>query len=280
MYREPRGSIYHPHLAETITLGDLMVETYERPAWGYNKVIYIEKEGFSEALKAVQWPERHDCMLMSSKGFTTRAARDLVDKLAAHDEPVTIFCVHEADAPGTMIYQTFQEATRARGARKVKIVNLGLEPWEAIEMGLEVEAIPEKDRRKAVADYVGIDNDDEDWDEWLQTHRVELNAMTTPQFIEWLDEKMADHDKLVPPDEVIGAELDSRIEAQVREAIRERILREAGFEDQVAAAVTAIEKPAASTLANGIRELFENQPECEWRDHIESVAEDLMEAAA
>jgi hypothetical protein len=280
MYREPRGSIYHPHLAETITLGDLMVETYERPAWGYNKVIYIEKEGFSEALKAVQWPERHDCMLMSSKGFTTRAARDLVDKLAAHDEPVTIFCVHEADAPGTMIYQTFQEATRARGARKVKIVNLGLEPWEAIEMGLEVEAIPEKDRRKAVADYVGIDNDDEDWDEWLQTHRVELNAMTTPQFIEWLDEKMADHDKLVPPDEVIGAELDSRIEAKVREAIRERILREAGFEDQVAAAVTAIEKPAASTLANGIRELFENQPECEWRDHIESVAEDLMEAAA
>jgi hypothetical protein len=280
MYREPRGSIYHPHLAETITLGDLMVETYERPAWGYNKVIYIEKEGFSEALKAVQWPERHDCMLMSSKGFTTRAARDLVDKLAAHDEPVTIFCVHEADAPGTMIYQTFQEATRARGARKVKIVNLGLEPWEAIEMGLEVEAIPEKDRRKAVADYVGIDNDDEDWDEWLQTHRVELNAMTTPQFIEWLDEKMADHDKLVPPDEVIGAELDSRIEAQVREAIRERILREAGFEDQVAAAVTAIEKPAASTLANGIRELFENQPECEWRDHIESVAEDLTEAAA
>ena len=64
---------------------------------------------------------------MSSKGFSTRAARDLVDKLAEHDEPVTIFCVHDADASGTMIYQTFQEATKARGARKIKIVNLGLE---------------------------------------------------------------------------------------------------------------------------------------------------------
>ena len=31
------------------------------------------------------------------------------------------------------------------------------------------------------------------WEEWLQTHRVELNAMTTPQFIEWLDAKMAAH---------------------------------------------------------------------------------------
>jgi hypothetical protein len=73
---------------------------------------------------------------MSSKGYTTRAARDLVDKLAEHDEPCTIYCVHDADAFGTMIYQTFQEATKARGARKIRIVNLGLEPWEAIEASL------------------------------------------------------------------------------------------------------------------------------------------------
>jgi DNA topoisomerase VI subunit A len=124
---------------QTITLGTLMVENYERPRWLYNKAVYIEKEGFVEALKAVQWPERHDSMLMSNKGFTTRAARDLVDKLAEHDEPVTIFCVHDADAYGTMIYQNFQEATKARGARKIKIVNLGLEPWEAREMELGVE---------------------------------------------------------------------------------------------------------------------------------------------
>jgi hypothetical protein len=31
MYREPRGSITHPHSGETITLGTLMVENYERP---------------------------------------------------------------------------------------------------------------------------------------------------------------------------------------------------------------------------------------------------------
>ncbi len=42
-----------------------------------------------------------------------------------------------------MIYQTLQEATKARGARKIKIINLGLEPWEAIDMGLEVETVVE-----------------------------------------------------------------------------------------------------------------------------------------
>ena len=133
MYREPRGSIYHPHRGDSIPLGTLTVEEYDRPVWTFNKLVYIEKEGFSEALKDSGWANRHDCALMSSKGYTTRAARDLVDKLAEHDEPCTIYCVHDADAWGTMIYQTFQAATKARGARKVRIVNLGLEPWEAVE---------------------------------------------------------------------------------------------------------------------------------------------------
>src|SRR5262249_27255240 len=138
----------HPHRGDTIPLGTLTVEDYERPAWTYNKVVFIEKEGRVEALKAVRWPERHDCMPMSSKGFSPRAARDLVDKLAEHDEPVTIFCVHDADAAGPMIYQTFQEATKARSARKIEIINLGLEPWEAIEMGLEVEEVERAKKRK------------------------------------------------------------------------------------------------------------------------------------
>src|SRR5262249_12670866 len=212
MYREPRGSIYHPHRGDTIMLGTLSVEDYERPSWTLNKVVFTEKEGWVEALKAVRWPERHDCMLMSSKGFTTRAARDLVDKLAEHDEPVTIFCVHDADAYGTMIYQTFQEATKARDARKIRIINLGLEPWEAVEMELEVEDVDEKDRRKPVADYVRDREDGEHWEDWLQAHRVELNAMTTPQFIEWLDGKMAGYAKLIPPTDTLAEELSARVE--------------------------------------------------------------------
>jgi DNA topoisomerase VI subunit B len=251
MYREPRGSIYHPHRQETITLGTLMVEEYERPAWTFSRLIYVEKEGFSEALKAVRWPERHDTALMSSKGFTSRAARDLVDKLAEHDEPITIFCVHDADAYGTMIYQTFQKATKARGARKIKIVNLGLDVGEALAMGLEIEEVAEKDRQKPVADYAS------EWKEWLQTNRVELNAMTTPQFIEWLDEKMADYDKLTPPADVLEAALADRIEDKVRAEVTERILREAGFEDQVTAAIAAIEKPR--------RRLPQRQAEPRWR---------------
>jgi hypothetical protein len=276
MYREPRGTIYHPHRDETISLGTLMVEEYERPIWTFNKLLYNEKEGFSEALKDERWPERHDCALISSKGFTTRAARDLIDKLAEHDELVTVFCVTDADAWGGMIYQTFQDATKARGARKIKIVKLGLEPWEAIEMGLEVETVERGKKRKPVADYIKEREDGEHWEEWLQTHRVELNAMTTPQFIEWLDSKMAEHiGKLIPPPDVLVAELDKRIESKVREAITERILREADLEDQVTAAIAAIEKPTAKVLAEGIEKMFKSKLDREWRDHIEATAKKL-----
>jgi hypothetical protein len=281
MYREPRGSIYHPHRDEMITLGTLMVEAYERPAWTFNKLVYIEKEGFSEALKAAGGPERHDCALMSSKGFSTRAARDLVDKLAEHDEPVTIFCAHDADAYGTMIYQTFQSATKARGARKITIVNIGLEPWEAVAAGLEVEDVEEGKQRKPVADYV-LDREDGDyWEEWLQTHRVELNAMTTPEFIAWLDDRMQEHGgiKLVPPDAVLAAELEQRLAAKMRAAVIDRILREAGADEQIDTALAAIPRPTVADLKASIADAFEQEPASGWREPIEEAADALVLAA-
>ena len=280
MYREPRGSITHPHSGETITLG-VMVEQYERPVWSFNKLLYIEKEGAQEALRQNEWLERHDCAVMSSKGFSTRAARDLIDKLVEHDEPIEVFCAHDADASGTMIYQTLQEATRARGARKIKIVNIGLEPWEAEEMELEVETLAVKSdaRRKPVADYV-VERDDEegeDWAEWLQTHRVELNAMTTPELIEWLDDKMAEHGdgKLIPPEPVLVKELEAEIEKRLREQITQRILREADLDGQVSAARAAISTPDGDALQEGIEAMFAAEPETEWRAHIKTVVDDL-----
>ena len=278
MYREPRGSIYHPHRKDDIPLGTLTVEDYKRPIWTFNKLVYIEKEGFKEALKDSGWPERHDCALMSSKGFTTRAARDLVDKLAEHDEPCTIYCVTDADAYGTMIYQTFQEATRARGARKVRIVNLGLKPWEAVDAGLEIEDVEKDEKRKPVAQYV-LERDDGDyWEEWLQTHRVELNAMTTPQFIEWLDAKMAEHGdgKLTPPPEVLTAELEGKLKAKVRAIVTERILREANLDAQVGKALKAIKRPSGDDLAKGAGEMFEQSPAREWRSHVEAVVDAII----
>jgi len=176
-----------------------------------------------------------------------------------------------------MIYQTFQEATRARGARKVRIINLGLEPWEAVDMGLEVEAVEQGERHKPVADYVLERDDGADWEEWLQTHRVELNAMTTPQFIEWLDAKMAEHGegKLIPPSKILTAELGVKLEAKVRTILTKRILQQAGLETQIAQAMARIKRPNGTALAKSITGVFKRSPESEWRAHIVTLIDEL-----
>ena len=71
--------------------------------------------------------------------------------------------------------------------------------------------------------------------------------------------------------------LNKRIETRIRAALTEQILREAGLEERVAAAVAAVTKPDATALQNGIRQLFEQQPDAEWRDHITDIAEEFSE---
>jgi hypothetical protein len=66
--------------------------------------------------------------------------------------------------------------------------------------------------------------------------------------------------KLIPPGEVLEAELAGRIEAKTRAAVTERILRDAGLEDQVAAAIGKITTPAGTALAKGIKQLFQREP--------------------
>jgi hypothetical protein len=101
--------------------------------------------------------------------------------------------------------------------------------------------------------------------------------MTTPQLIEWLDEKMAafGSGKLIPPPDVLEQDLADRIESMVRAAITEDILREAKIGDRVAAAIAAIGTPDGEELARDIEELFEQESDREWRDAIEAVASRL-----
>jgi hypothetical protein len=169
IYRDIRGTLYHPHLHKEIPVGTLSVEQYERPEWMFNKVLYVEKGGFFRVLQDVRWPELNDCALLTSQGFATRAVRDLMDLLGETSEQVTFFALHDADAPGTLIYQSLQDATAARPGRKFKVINLGLEPEEALRMGLQVEPVEKlkADKRRPVADYV-----ESKWEDWFQINRI------------------------------------------------------------------------------------------------------------
>ncbi|MGE3361698.1 MAG: hypothetical protein AB7O92_34190 [Acidimicrobiia bacterium] len=276
MYRDNRGVVYHPHLRREIPLGTRTVEDYERPAWTFNKILYCEKAGFFPILCAAAWPERHDCALLTSKGFASRAARDLLDLLGDTDEELTFFCIHDADASGTLIYQALQEGTRARPRRQVNVVNLGLEPREGLAMGLPAERASRAGKKRLpVADYV-----DAEMTEWLQGNRIELNAMTTPQFLAWLDEKLEEHGqgKLVPPQRVLAARLEDDVRGLVRQNLTERILQQARLDEQAEAAFAALRAEVAERAARAeelVRAALEERPEEHWSAPVGRIAEDL-----
>lgn len=268
MYRSVRGVLHHPHTGEEIPLGTRAVEEYKRPAWTFNKIIYIEKEGFISLLKEEGWLERNDCAMLTCQGFASRAARDVIDLLGEGTEPIQFFCIHDADASGTMIYQSLVEATKARSARTVEVINLGLEPEQAVEdMGLQVETFREEGGRKMpVADYV-----DRHWTDWLQTQRVELNAMTSEEFITWLDEKFEPYaGKIIPPKKVMADTYLVQAGDAIAKVLTDKILKEGKFDTRMSLLYNRVE-PTEMDLESIVQADLDTTPEHRW-DHPLGVA--------
>lgn len=282
IYRDARGVLYHPHTGETIALGTLNVEKYRRPEYRFNKVLYVEKGGFFELLKDARWPERHDCALMTSQGFASGAARDLLDLIGDTDEEMLFFCVHDADGPGTGIYQALVEETKSRRALRVKVINLGLDPAEAVGMGLATEKVERKKGKVPVADYIKDGPQGWKWEEWLQSTRVELNSMTSPQFLRWLDGKMEDHDRLgkvLPPRETMADALRVVAEKKVREAVVARILASSDLEAQVRRLMLMTDLPGEWDLADSVREHLKYNRAVPWEKPLEEIAEKAVREA-
>jgi hypothetical protein len=279
LYRDDRGTLYHPHTGQTIPLGTRSVAGYRRPAFTFRSLLFCEKEGLFPMLKHACWPERFDCALCSSKGFATRAARTLIRMLRDSPELIEVFVLHDADGPGTVIYETLREALRPYG---IEVVNLGLDPAEARAMGLEAEPVrPKEDRRVPVASYIP-----EDDAEWLQGNRIELNAMTTPQFIRWLTAKVEGHfrrrrrpPKVVPPPAVVVARLGDEARIALERQMTDEVLREADIPARVAARLQEINdrvNEAAKALARGLPRLLKNAPEAHWSDMVRAEALEVV----
>lgn len=280
MYRDNRGSLYIPHTKERIALGTLAVEDYRHRQWTFNTVLYIEKESFFEILIEEGWPERYDCALMTSKGQGTRAVKDLLDLLGDTEEEIVFFCVHDADGYGTQIYSSLQEGTKARPARRVKIINLGLEPWEGLDMGLPVEDVGYS-KRAAVGSYV-----DKDWAKWLQTHRIELDGMSTDVFLAWISHKMERHGngKLIPPDYVVGEELKQAARRRILNSTIAEALADFRLEDTVKDRFSQLDRHEEYTsrlegvayqMGEAIVAAIDNDPAQSWRSPVDKKADEL-----
>jgi hypothetical protein len=281
LYRDDRGTLYHPHTGETISLGTRSVASYQRPAFAFRSVLFCEKEGLFPQLRHARWPERFDCALCSSKGYATRAAIWLIRLLKESPEVTVVFVIHDADGPGTVIFEVLQTALEPFG---VEVVNLGLDPAEAREMGLAAEEVTRKKGRVPVADYIP----DED-KEWLQTNRIEMNAMTTEQFIEWLTTKVSAYfrnkqmsPKVVPPAAVVSDRLEHETKDAIQRRITDDVLKAANIPDKVAAEYAKNERQVKATAKALYRDLparLGENPVEHWMDVVKAEASRVAQPA-
>lgn len=228
---DDRGHFAEPHTARRIGVGTLAVRNYIRdwhrsiktdlapsmpvqlkttgPALRYRFALFVEKEGFNPLLERARIAERYDLALLSTKGMSVTAARQLVERLS--EEGVTTLVLHDFDRAGFTICHTLQNDTRRyRFKTAPMVIDLGLRLADVEAMNLDSEAVDysgdadprpgliERGATTAEAAYLVTGKKDERW----TGRRVELNAMDARQFLDWLEAKLQEQGvkKFIPDD--------------------------------------------------------------------------------
>jgi hypothetical protein len=77
---------------------------------------------------------------------------------------------------------------------------------------------------------------------------------------------------------VIADEFENELTTAVREAVTERILREAKVDQQISRALRKIKRPTASVFVKGIKAMFVIDAKRPWRDFIKDAVRRLARA--
>jgi hypothetical protein len=163
------------------------------PANRFDNIFYIEKEGFHDLLREAKIAERFDIAIMSTKGMSVVAARQLLDRLATQIKG-KVFPAHDFDYSGFSILGTLgTDGRRYTFETKIdNMVDIGLRLDDIKRLGLELEPYA-PDKWKARKLTLRRHGATEEEIEVLEHHRVELNAMTARQFVDFLEAKLTEH---------------------------------------------------------------------------------------
>jgi hypothetical protein len=232
---DARGHFQEPHDGKGFGIGTLDVRGYladchdpavtaadvneaavdtHGPSGNFGAVLFIEKEGFTPLLKAANIAEKFDLAIMSTKGMSVVAARELADEMC-HKHDIPLLLLHDFDKAGFSIAGTLQrDARRYEFQNNITVVDLGLSlaDVEAMNLACEYQHHPNASMsalvdnlRKNGASDAEIKYMFADFDKLRSTRRVELNAMTSPQFIAFVERKLRANGvaKVVPDQELL-----------------------------------------------------------------------------
>ena len=244
---DARGHFAEPHSTRDVPLGTLQVRKYLAQVQGYEPsepefnvkedgyptvgpknrygaILFIEKEGFMPLFEAVKLAERYDIAIMSTKGMSVTASRELVDVLCG-DHGIPLLILRDFDKSGFSIAETLSQSNRRYTFRnKIKVIDLGIRLKDVEDEGLTAEPVYYNESEKAVRANLKANGATEEEITFLIEKRVELNAFASDALIAWIERKLeaVGVKKIVPGDETLAdAYRRMRKQAIVQERIDE-----------------------------------------------------------
>ncbi len=289
---DARGHFHEPHTKEVVPLGTIQVHDYLArkgrhhvgelsfdiwearyptlgPASRYGAILFIEKEGFMPLFEEVKLAERYDIAIMSTKGMSVTASRELVDDLCGdHDIPLLV--LHDFDKSGFSIVGTLQRDTRRyEFEHDIKVIDLGLRMADID--GLETEDVYTKSR--AWARWIMRENGAtvEEID-FLLEKRVELNALASDALVTLIEDKLEEHgvSKVIPDEDcLVSAYRRAAEQAFVQKQIDEVI-------DEARELGEGTEIPKG--LRDKVKKRLQREPATTWDQVVKEIANrDLLE---
>jgi DNA topoisomerase VI subunit A len=194
----------------------------------FNNVLFIEKEGFTEILMDAKIPERYSMALMSTKGIPVAAACDLIKSFTA--KGVKVFVLHDFDLAGFKILRTLRRGTRLSVGSGV--IDIGFRMADILDLDSEPVVYNQKKNPRYYLQYdCGATEEEANFLVTGRSYyrysgrRVEINAMTSEQLINWLDKKFAEHGvkKYMPDDmdTIVAAYQRAKFLQRVEEEIKQ-----------------------------------------------------------
>ncbi len=284
---DARGNFHEPHTEEQVPLGTIQVRNYlgrvqrhfvgepdfnvwekRYPTLGpenrYGAILFIEKEGFMPLFEEVKLAERYDLAIMSTKGMSVTASRELVDVLCGnHDIP--LLALHDFDKAGFSIIGTLKRDTRRYTFTNcIEVIDLGLRLDDI--GGLITEGVYTRSPEKARWNLEENGATGEEI-EFLLRQRVELNAFASDELVKWIESKLEQHGvtKVIPDtDSLAGAYHRTRAQARMQAKIDEII--EAESEEGEVGKVP-------DDLRKQVEERLKSHPATSWDEAVREIVE-------
>jgi hypothetical protein len=289
---DKRGDLIQPHNRATVGLGTVEVDSFGRhdrfisnspvssfaytsasPERRFGGILFVEKEGFNQALLESGILERYDLALASSKGQPNIAIRALIDEMLSRNPNFKIFTVTDFDISGVSIRDVLlgDNKLRFEYRNKVKPIRICVDWTQASR--LHDESLSEFSGLKSKKE----DEDDNLYYKLISRHgleheaarflafdklRVEVNALTTPELINTIEKTVSQHCKKVLPDRehLEGAWRQYMVSAELNQQQKQLQTKYADA------------RPPYGIM-DKIKEYLELHPECSWDEALSKLLE-------